>query len=93
MLIDGDLQDPPEVIPKMVARWREGFDVVYGCRTERAGESTFKLATARIFYRLLNKLSDVPIPLDTGDFRLMSSTGSRHTESDARTGSVCTRHG
>ena len=72
MLIDGDLQDPPEVIPKMVARWREGFDVVYGCRTERAGKSTFKLATARIFYRLLNKLSDVPIPLDTGDFRLIS---------------------
>ena len=72
VLIDGDLQDPPEVIPKMVARWRDGFDVVYGRRTERAGESTFKLATARIFYRLLNKLSDVPIPLDTGDFRLMS---------------------
>jgi dolichol-phosphate mannosyltransferase len=72
VLIDADLQDPPEVIPKMVARWREGFDVVYGRRTERVGESTFKLASARIFYRLLNKLSDVPIPLDTGDFRLIS---------------------
>ena len=72
VLIDADLQDPPEVIPKMVARWREGFDVVYGRRIERVGESTFKLASARIFYRLLNRLSDVPIPLDTGDFRLIS---------------------
>jgi polyisoprenyl-phosphate glycosyltransferase len=56
----------------MIAKWREGFDVVYGTRTERPGESTFKLAAARGFYRLLNYLSDVPIPLDTGDFRLMS---------------------
>jgi dolichol-phosphate mannosyltransferase len=72
VLIDADLQDPPEVIHEMVAKWREGFDVVYGTRTERPGESAFKLATARGFYRLLNKLSDVPIPLDTGDFRLMS---------------------
>lgn len=72
VLIDADLQDPPEVIGAMIARWREGYDVVYGTRTERPGESWFKLATARIFYRLLNRLSDVPIPLDTGDFRLMS---------------------
>ncbi|PLC48052.1 glycosyltransferase [Pollutimonas subterranea] len=72
VLIDADLQDPPEVVHQMVAKWREGFDVVYGTRTERPGESAFKLATARGFYRLLNKLSDVPIPLDTGDFRLMS---------------------
>lgn len=72
VLIDADLQDPPEVVHQMVAKWREGFDVVYGTRTERLGESAFKLATARGFYRLLNKLSDVPIPLDTGDFRLMS---------------------
>jgi dolichol-phosphate mannosyltransferase len=56
----------------MIAKWREGYDVVYGTRTERPGESAFKLATARGFYRLLNRLSDVPIPLDTGDFRLMS---------------------
>lgn len=56
----------------MIAKWKEGYDVVYGTRTERPGESAFKLATARGFYRLLNKLSDVPIPLDTGDFRLMS---------------------
>ncbi|WP_247869515.1 glycosyltransferase family 2 protein [Herbaspirillum sp. ST 5-3] len=72
VLIDADLQDPPEVIHEMVAKWREGFDVVYGTRTERLGESAFKRATARGFYRVLNRLSDIPIPLDTGDFRLMS---------------------
>lgn len=72
VLIDADLQDPPEMIPQMVARWRDGFDVVYGTRTERHGESAFKSTTARGFYRLLNRLSDIPIPLDTGDFRLMS---------------------
>lgn len=72
VLIDADLQDPPEVIEQMVAKWREGFEVVYGTRTERAGESAFKRSTARCFYRLLNQLSDVPIPLDTGDFRLIS---------------------
>lgn len=72
VLIDADLQDPPAVVHEMIAKWREGYDVVYGVRTERPGESAFKLATARGFYRLLNKLSDVPIPLDTGDFRLMS---------------------
>jgi len=72
VLIDADLQDPPEVVPEMVAKWREGYDVVYGTRTERAGESAFKRGTAKAFYRLLNRLSDTPIPLDTGDFRLMS---------------------
>lgn len=72
VLIDADLQDPPEVVLEMVAKWREGYDVVYGTRSCRSGESAFKLATARGFYLLLNKLSDVPIPLDTGDFRLMS---------------------
>ncbi|WP_425053555.1 glycosyltransferase family 2 protein [Psychromarinibacter sp. S121] len=72
VLIDADLQDPPEVIPEMIAKWREGFDVVYGTRSERDGESAFKLKTARAFYRVLNGLSEVPIPLDTGDFRLMS---------------------
>ena len=72
VLIDADLQDPPEVIHQMIEKWKDGYDVVYGTRTERPGESAFKLATARGFYRLLNKLSDVPIPLDTGDFRLMS---------------------
>ncbi|MBH9578843.1 glycosyltransferase family 2 protein [Inhella proteolytica] len=72
VLIDADLQDPPEVVPQMVAKWREGFDVVYGMRTEREGETAFKRVTAKAFYRLLNRMSDVPIPLDTGDFRLMS---------------------
>jgi len=71
VLIDADLQDPPEVVHQMIAKWREGYDVVYGTRAERLGESVFKLATARAFYRLFNRLSDVPIPLDTGDFRLM----------------------
>ncbi|MGF1447278.1 MAG: glycosyltransferase family 2 protein [Pikeienuella sp.] len=72
VLIDADLQDPPEVIAEMVTLWREGYDVVYGTRTERPGETAFKRATARGFYRVLNRLSEVPIPLDTGDFRLMS---------------------
>ena len=72
VLIDADLQDPPSVIHQMISKWREGYDVVYGTRIDRPGESAFKLATARGFYRLLNKLSDTPIPLDTGDFRLMS---------------------
>lgn len=72
VLIDADLQDPPEVVHEMISKWREGYDVVYGARTERAGESAFKLATAKGFYRLLNRLSDVKIPMDTGDFRLMS---------------------
>ena len=71
VLIDADLQDPPEVIGQMMEKWREGFHVVYGQRTERTGETRFKLWTARAFYRLINRLSEVPIPLDTGDFRLM----------------------
>lgn len=70
-VIDTDLQDPPEVIVGMVEKWREGWDVVYGRRTARAGESAFKLWTARMFYRLINRISDVALPLDTGDFRLM----------------------
>lgn len=72
VLIDADLQDPPEVIHEMIKKWEEGYDVVYATRTERPGESIFKLATARLFYRVFNKLSSIPIPLDTGDFRLMS---------------------
>jgi dolichol-phosphate mannosyltransferase len=71
VLIDADLQDPPEVIKEMVDKWRQGYDVVYGVRTERIGESAFKLWSAKAFYRLINQLSDVEIPLDTGDFRLM----------------------
>jgi len=71
VLIDADLQDPPEIIHQMITKWREGFDVIYGVRIDRPGESSFKLASARIFYRLLNRLSSVSIPLDAGDFRLM----------------------
>ena len=71
VIIDGDLQDPPEVIPVMVDRWREGSEVVYGQREEREGETWFKLVTAKIFYRLLRGITPVEIPVDTGDFRLM----------------------
>jgi dolichol-phosphate mannosyltransferase len=70
-VIDADLQDPPEVILEMLDRWRQGVDVAYGVRSERAGETAFKLWTAKAFYRFINRLSDVAIPLDTGDFRLM----------------------
>jgi glycosyltransferase involved in cell wall biosynthesis len=71
VIIDADLQDPPEVIPEMVARWRDGYHVVYGMRTDRAGETAFKLWTAKLFYRLINRLSKVQLPLDVGDFRLL----------------------
>jgi dolichol-phosphate mannosyltransferase len=72
-VMDADLQDPPEVVGQMVARWREGFDVVFGVRSRRHGESAFKKLTAAIFYRLLRGLlGDVSIPVDAGDFRLMS---------------------
>ena len=71
VLIDADLQDPPEVIPKMLEKWKEGFQVVYGQRLSREGETAFKLQTAHLFYRLINRLSDIPIPFDSGDFRLI----------------------
>ncbi len=69
--IDSDLQDPPELILDMVKKWREGYEVVYAVRAEREGESWFKLWTASLFYRLIYRITDVKIPLDTGDFRLM----------------------
>ncbi|GGF90380.1 glucosyl transferase [Rhizobium wenxiniae] len=72
LLIDADLQDPPELLPSMARLMDEGYDVVYGKRIARAGETTFKRLTASVFYRLLNRLSSVAIPEDTGDFRLMS---------------------
>ncbi|HEY9144970.1 MAG TPA: glycosyltransferase family 2 protein [Arenimonas sp.] len=72
LVIDADGQDPPELIPQFVAKWREGFDVVYGTRTRREGESWFKRFTAAAFYRVISWLSPTPIPADTGDFRLMS---------------------
>jgi dolichol-phosphate mannosyltransferase len=71
VLIDADLQDPPEVIAQLIEKWREGYEVVYAIRAQREGESWFKLATASFFYRMLYKITDVKIPLDTGDFRLM----------------------
>lgn len=71
VMIDCDLQDPPEVILEMVAKWREGYSVVYGVRRRREGESFFKLFTATMFYRTINKLSSVELPVDSGDFRLM----------------------
>jgi polyisoprenyl-phosphate glycosyltransferase len=72
ILMDGDLQDPPELIPQMLDTWQHGFDVVSARRKQRNGESWFKLTTAFLFYRMLRLLSDVEIPVDTGDFRLMS---------------------
>ena len=72
ILMDGDLQDPPELIPDFVAKWREGYDVVYAVRRSRRGESAFKLITANTFYRVIKALTNVSIPVDTGDFRLMS---------------------
>jgi dolichol-phosphate mannosyltransferase len=71
VILDGDLQDPPEVVPEMAARWREGYDVVYGVRASRPGESRFKRGSASLFYRLMSKLTSIEIPLDAGDFRLV----------------------
>lgn len=72
VLMDGDLQDPPELIGAFVERWRAGYDVVYAVRRSRKGESAFKLITAGFFYRTIKRLTKVAIPVDTGDFRLMS---------------------
>ncbi|MBW2159179.1 MAG: glycosyltransferase family 2 protein [Deltaproteobacteria bacterium] len=72
VIMDADLQDPPEVVTEMIQKWREGYDVVYGQRSIRHGESIFKRATAAAFYRLLRALLPIEVPLDTGDFRLMS---------------------
>ena len=71
VVIDADLQDPPEVIPLMIEKWRQGFEVVYGKRLKREGEGAFKKLTAKLFYRSLNAMTDVKIPVDTGDFRLI----------------------
>lgn len=72
VVIDADLQDPPELIPELIAQWQSGFDVVFARRTARDGESLFKKATASAFYRLIQRVSRVEIPADTGDFRLLS---------------------
>ena len=71
VIIDADLQDPPEVILELAKKWKEGYEVVYAVRGEREGESWFKLWTASMFYRLIYQITDVKIPVDTGDFRLM----------------------
>ncbi len=71
VVIDADLQDPPEVILEMIEKWKEGYDVVYGQRLKRKGETFFKKVTAKMFYRLLSSMTSVDIPVDTGDFRLI----------------------
>lgn len=71
VIIDADLQDPPEVILDLIEKWRQGYEVVYAVRAERTGESWFKLFTASLFYRIIYRITDVDIPMDTGDFRLL----------------------
>ena len=71
IILDADLQDPPELMLEMIRLWEAGYEVVYGVRTDRGGETRFKLVTARLFYRLIRWLSETEIPLDTGDFRLL----------------------
>lgn len=71
VVIDADLQDPPEIIPEMLKKWSEGYDVVYGKRLKRKGETFFKKITAKVFYRFLKSMTNVDIPVDTGDFRLI----------------------
>lgn len=73
IVIDADLQDPPEIIADLIVKWKEGYEVVYGKRISRKGETFFKKLTARLFYRFLNKMTDVKIPTDVGDFRLIDS--------------------
>jgi glycosyltransferase involved in cell wall biosynthesis len=71
VIMDSDLQDPPELIPELARKWREGYQVVYAMRSSRTGETWFKRFTAALFYRLINRITDVNIPVDTGDFRLL----------------------
>jgi dolichol-phosphate mannosyltransferase len=71
IIIDADLQDPPEAIPDLIAKWKEGFEVVYAVRAEREGETWFKRLSAAAFYRIIYRITDVKMPMDTGDFRLM----------------------
>ena len=77
VLIDADLQDPPAVIPELIAKWKEGYDVVYAVRAERRGESLWKRASAKLFYRLIHRITDINIPVDSGDFRLMDARVAR----------------
>ncbi len=71
VVIDADLQDPPEVILKMIEKWKDGYEVIYGKRAKREGEGFFKKFTAGMFYRLLKNITNIDIPVDTGDFRLI----------------------
>jgi dolichol-phosphate mannosyltransferase len=71
VIMDSDLQDPPELLPELARKWREGYQVVYAVRSSREGETWFKRLTAAIFYRVINRITDVKIPMDTGDFRLL----------------------
>ena len=71
IIIDADLQDPPEIIPEMIAQWKAGYEVIYGHRIRREGETVGKKITARLYYRLLRRMTDVDIPVDVGDFRLI----------------------
>src|SRR5690349_18080246 len=71
IVMDTDLQDPPEVVPQLIGRWREGYQLVYAQRADRAGETWFKKFTASAFYRLITRITNVQIPVDTGEFRLM----------------------
>jgi dolichol-phosphate mannosyltransferase len=71
IVMDTDLQDPPEVVPQLIAKWREGYQLVYAQRAERAGETWFKKFTASAFYRVIDKITNINIPVDTGEFRLM----------------------
>jgi len=71
IVMDADLQDPPEVFPELIGKWREGYEVVYAVRKHRQGETFFKKLTASLFYRLINRITDVNLPLDAGDFRLL----------------------
>jgi glycosyltransferase involved in cell wall biosynthesis len=73
VIMDADLQDPPEVVPELAARWRQGFDVVYAVRSTREGEGRFKRASASLFYRLMSRMTNIDIPVNTGDFRLVDS--------------------
>ena len=77
ILIDADLQDPPAVIPRLIAKWKDGYEVVYAVRAHRKGESFWKRISAKIFYRLIHRITDINIPVDTGDFRLMDARVAR----------------
>ncbi len=77
ILIDADLQDPPAVIPRLIAKWKAGYEVVYAVRAQRKGESFWKRGSAKLFYRLIHRITDINIPVDTGDFRLMDARVAR----------------